>query len=102
MNLKNTNLEEFKELIRNCDDKNFNHILWVTTEGDVYINKFTTANPTDKFEKETPNLLFWKGVFYHNNNYVGIEASEDTVYIENILKELTDNWEIKYSGHLTN
>ncbi len=102
MNLKNPNLEELKELIRNCDDENFNHILWVSTEGDVHINKFITRNPSTKFEKANPNLLFWKGVFYQGWNLVGKEAANDQVYVENLFDELIKNWKIKYHGHLNN
>ena len=102
MNLNNPKFEELKELIRNCDDVKFNHILWVSKEGDVNINKFNTRNPSHKFEKENSNLLFWKGVFYSGNNYVGVEAAKDLVYIENLLKELLNHWESKINGHIEN
>jgi len=103
MNLKNPNLDELKELLRNCDDKKFNHILWVTKNGDVNVNKFTTANPSHQFEiNEAEDLLFWKGVFYSGNKYVGEEAANDQVYIENLLDELLKSWKIKYQGHLNN
>ncbi len=102
MNLNNPNLEEFKELIKKCDDEKFSHILWVSKEGDVFINKFTTRNPSHKFEDENNNLLFWKGVFHCGNGYVGEEAAKDSVYIENLLKELLNHWESKYHGHIKN
>ena len=100
MNLNSPNLEEFKELIKNCDDENFNHIIWVTREGDVFINKFTTRNPSHKFEIANPNLLFWKGLFINGDRFVGEEAANDSIYIKNLIDELQKYWKSGYRGHI--
>lgn len=103
MNLGNPSLEELKELIRNCDDENFNHILWVSKNGDVRISEFTTPNPSHQFEiKESENLMFWKGVFHRGHKYVGEDAANNQVYVKNLLDELLENWKVKYHGHLNN
>lgn len=102
MNLNNATIEEFRELLRNCDDESYNHILWVSNYGDIFIDKFSCKNPSSEFIEKNKNVLFWKGVFYSGNGYVGENAASDTHYLEGLFQELVNNWNIKYFGHVEN
>jgi hypothetical protein len=104
MNLNlNPNLSQLKEMLSNCDDENFNHIIWVSKDGEVYIYETDKKNPTAIFDMEVgEHLKFWKGVFHSGNKYVGIEAANDEVYLINLLQDLITNWNNNISGHLEN
>lgn len=103
MNLNSPNISDLKELIRNCDDENFNHLIWVSKDGFVNIYKSTFANPTVTFKNEVgDNLQFWKGVLHQGRNYVGEIAAMDTGYIESLLNELIANWKNNFNGRLEN
>jgi hypothetical protein len=104
MNLNNEpTIEELKELISNCDDENNNHIIWVAKKGTVHIYPTTLSNPTRVFENENGKTLqFWIGVYFKGDNYFGIEASNDSKYIQELLDNLIKNWKTKTYGHLEN
>jgi hypothetical protein len=102
LNLKlNPEIVQLKELISNCDDDNFNHIIWVAKNGNVHIYATILSNPDSAFEKENgKNLQFWKGVYLMGNQYFGIEASNDTKYMQGLLDTLIKNWGKKTYGHI--
>lgn len=102
MNLNDSKIEELVDLLKDCDDKNFNHFIWVSTLGDVFVEKSKSKNPFPNFSFQNNNILFWKGVFHSERGYVGKESLSDQEYIEELYKELLKNWQIKFKGHLEN
>ena len=102
MNLKlNPEVSQLRELINDCDDDNFNHIIWVAKNGTVHIYASTLSNPINAFENENgKNLQFWKGVYKKGDHYLGTEASDDIKYIEDLFDILIKNWKIKTYGHI--
>jgi len=102
MNLKsNPEIFELKELVSKCNDEEFNHIIWVAKNGIVHIYPTTLSNPTREFESENgKNLQFWKGVYLKDNDYFGMEASEDSQYIQELYDSLIKNWKNKTYGHI--
>lgn len=97
------NINKLKSLINECDDANFNHIIWVSINGDVKIEKFTENNPSDKFEKlHEDRLKFWLGVYYRGNGYVGIEAANDEKYLTELYNQLITYWDQGAKGHILN
>jgi len=102
MNLKlNPEIAQLKELIENCDDEKFNHIIWVAKNGSVNIYPTTLANPTREFENENgKKLQFWKGVYTKGDNYFGLEASNDTSYLQSLFDNLLRHWRNKAYGHI--
>jgi hypothetical protein len=104
MNLKlNPEISELKELVGNCDDENFNHIIWVAKNGTVHIYATKLSNPTIEFDaKNGKNLQFWKGVYLSGNQYFGTEASNDHIYLQELLDSLIKNWRLKTYGHIEN
>lgn len=102
MNLKlNPEVSQLKELISNCDDKNFNHILWVAKNGTVHIYATALSNPIQAFETENgKNLQFWKGVYDMGDNYFGIEASNDSKYLQDLYDNIIKLWNSKVYGHI--
>ena len=102
MNLKlNPEIFQLRELICNCDDENFNHIIWVAKNGTVHVYASSLSNPIREFDKENgKNLQFWKGVYNMGDHYLGKEASNDLKYIEDLYDTLVKNWKIKTNGHI--
>jgi hypothetical protein len=102
MNLKsNPEVSQLKELIGKCDDENFNHIIWVSKNGTVHIYPTTLSNPMSVFEKEHgKNLQFWKGVYSMDDQYFGMEASNDTKYLQDLYDKLVKTWNSNVYGHV--
>jgi len=102
MNLKlNPEISQLEELIGNCDDENFNHIIWVAKNGTVHIYATTLTNPIKAFETENgKNLQFWKGIYKKGDDYLGMEAANDPTYLQELLSNLIKNWRIKTYGHI--
>jgi hypothetical protein len=102
MNLKqNPEVSQLKELISDCDDDNFNHIIWVSKNGAVHIYATTLSNPISAFENEHgKNLQFWKGMYNMGDHYFGIEASNDSKYIQDLYDNLVKHWNSKVYGHI--
>jgi len=100
---ENSNIEDLRTLIRGCDDENFNHLIWVSKKGDVTVEKFKTNNPSSEFELSVgDNLKFWIGVFYRSNGYVGEQAANDDEYLNDLYKNIIDNWQNDFLGHVEN
>lgn len=104
LNLKvNPTIKDLQILIKDYDDEKFNHIIWVSKDGDVFVEKFATNNPSSKFEQSVSNdLKFWLGVFHRGNGYVGEQAAKDENYLKDLYKNLIDNWENDFQGHIEN
>ena len=102
MNLKlNPEISQLKELISNSDDENFNHIIWVAKNGNVNIYATPLSNPISTFENENgKNLQFWKGIYMMGDNYLGMEASNDGNYLQELFSNLIKHWRIKTYGHI--
>lgn len=101
MNLaKNPTIAELKQLIMNCDDMAAHHIVWVDHGGNVNITPlpekfspagFQTANEDKiKFRLETLN---------RGNEYVGITAANDGLWVENLYKTLVNLWAQNFKGY---
>jgi hypothetical protein len=102
MNLKsNPEVSQLKELIGKCDDENSNHIIWIAKNGSVHIYATTLSNPIHEFENENgKNLQFWKGVYFMGDLYFGIEASNDSKYLQDLYDNLIKNWNSEVYGHI--
>jgi len=104
MNLmEKCSIEELKSLLLKCCDSKFNHIIWVSKNGNVLIEEFDSNNPSANFEQSKgTDLQFWVGVFYHGHEYVGEDAANDEQYVNDLYANLIDNWSKGTKGHLRN
>lgn len=87
LNLKlNPEIVQLKELIRNCDNDNFNHIIWVAKDSTVHVYASILSNPGRRLKNENDkNLQFWNGIYLMGNQYFGMKASNDSKYLRYLL-----------------
>jgi hypothetical protein len=93
MNLNaNPTIQELQELLRQCDDRAGNHILWVNKIGDVAIVWLPKNKPTDGFDEQHPDMQMRCETFLAGNEYVGPEAAAYKDWVVELLNSLLRKW----------
>lgn len=85
---KNPKVEELLELIKDCDDRATNHVLWVAKNGDVHVSRIPKDTPPVNLQDA--QLRF--ETFEAGNEYVGPKAAEDRDWIGELFDTLTNSW----------
>ena len=93
MNMNNNpTLEELRELTAKCDDNAAPHALWISVNGDVYIDPIPN-NPTPvRFEDIAKDVKIRYEKSVTGAGYVGEKAASDDKYMERIYKSLVKEW----------
>jgi hypothetical protein len=102
MNLKdNPTIEDLKQLVANQEDDRYDHILYVTKNGDVHFSKLGPGLvPADWANKNKDNYQFRLESFHRGNGYVGPEAAKDDDWVFRLMNALVLNWQKKNVGYI--
>jgi hypothetical protein len=85
-------LENVRQLIR-AGDVNRNSQIRVRNDGTAYLS-YVVGN------QQLEGLQFRLETFSAGSGYVGIQASEDDAWIEQVFRSLERNWSNKRSGYI--
>ena len=102
MNLnQNPTKEELKKLISSQDDDADHHMLWVSIDGDVFLDPV----PIDLTSPRYAELLGTKMKFrletlIAGNGYTGPDAAEDERWINRLYTALINNWRLRAQGYI--
>lgn len=95
-NLNNPRKENFVDLVWNCDDMEYNHTLWVNTQGDVFIEPRVNAGEFS----DRSDFQFQLETFCCGNGYVGPSAARDDKYIDEMFAVLVRLWKEGAHGYI--
>lgn len=95
MNLKEqATKEELRNLIASRDDKVGHHMLWVSVDGDVFLDLIPgDLTPSGFHESKKDQLQFRLETLQVDNDYVGAEAAKDNEWVDRVYEALVGNWE---------
>jgi hypothetical protein len=97
MNLNNSpTLQDLSTTFAACNDNAGHHVLWVSHSGDVTLTQLVQLSPVG-FEKATPSMAMHYETFQQGNGYVGQNAANDLVFMDQVLRDLINSW-ANYSG----
>lgn len=91
-NMETLTRDELVELIKNGDD-NYDNQIRVTEDGYVYLSRSVGADDIEglRFRFETLDAV---------NGYVGVEASKDESYIDDLYRGLVNCWQTNKRGYI--
>lgn len=95
MNVKNNpTKEQLKSLIAAQDDDAGDHMLWVSTDGEVFLDTVPESlTPAGHAESLAGRMQFRLETMAAGNDYVGPKAAEDKAWIDCVYAALLTNYE---------
>jgi hypothetical protein len=94
MNMNNNpTIDEIREITKNCNDEAAHHAMWISNNGDVFIDPIPQDLNPIGFEESKPDLKIRYETSVAGNDYVGPKAARDNEYMERIFKSLVKEWE---------
>ncbi|MFC6282794.1 MULTISPECIES: hypothetical protein [Polaromonas] len=100
MNLNaNPSITDLKDLIASANDSAGHHILWVDTQGDVYLNCLDGDLSPVGFEDKVSKVLKLRyETFERGSGYMGPEAALDEAWVGRLFRSLVKEWQDRPSG----
>jgi hypothetical protein len=83
---------QLQSLIASVDDAAGHHILWVDTSGNVNVTQLPDGVTPVGYSEKNKNIRLRFETYCAGNGYVGLEASKDNEYIEELFKSLVTKW----------
>jgi hypothetical protein len=100
MNLReNPTLEQFRALLASRDDSDYAYVLWVDSDGEVFLTPMQGTVPA-MWESYQTTLKFRFESFAAGTGYVGPEAAEDDEWVNRLYAALHREWQADRRGHL--
>jgi hypothetical protein len=95
MNLNdNPTIEQFRELLREHDDRAGHHVLWVRKDGEVMLTCLPRSNPRKPPTHEHPEMQMRYDTFPVGYGYVGHQPPEenDGWFLGELYKHMLEQW----------
>lgn len=93
MNLSNNpQVADLAILFAACNDSAAGHCLWVNKQGDVFVDPIPESLSPVGFERSKSDMLLRYETFDCGNNYVGLNAAEDSKYVQRMFNSLVKEW----------
>lgn len=93
MNLNQTNsIDELRILLAQCNDEASHHILWVDTNGAVFISPLPDELTPVGFEESKPRMRIRYETYPCGCQYVGESAADDRNYVQELHAKLLRDW----------
>lgn len=101
MNLTgNHTKDDLRALLAKCDDESGNHVLWVSKEGEVHIDKLQNGESPIRFEEQhSDTLKFRLETFAVGCGDVGKEAAANDDWVTTLYQTITRLWKEGYQGY---
>lgn len=100
MNMKkNPNIKELKELYSKHNDKAYDHVLWVSYDGEVDISNFQDQQEWTNWKRNPLGIVRYYYERYHRGNgYVGPDAANDDEFMNEVFSNLKVDWNRQAEG----
>ena len=95
MNLnQNPTSQQLSALLAACDDNAGTHILWVDHLGKVSISRLEDhETPAQWAARMRSQIRFRYESYAPGNGYVGPEVASDQSYVNNLLRNILNDWD---------
>jgi hypothetical protein len=102
MNLKqNPTKEQLRALIANQVDSAGHHMIWVSVDGDVFVDTVPQGlTPIGYAKSLDGKIQFRLETLVARNDYVGPKAAKDEVWIDRLFAGLLSNYERGVEGYV--
>jgi hypothetical protein len=102
MNLKqDPSIEQLKNLIASQDDEIGHHMIWVSFDGDVFVDVIPRElTPVGYVESLDGRVQFRLETLQAGNGYVGPSAAENQAWIGQVYAALVTNYENGSRGYI--
>jgi len=94
MNLaSNSSRNQLVSLLSQCNDAATHHLLWVSQNGEVYIEPLPGGVSAAVFaHNHAAKMKFRLELFQRGSGYVGPAAAQDTIWVDRLYQALTRFW----------
>ena len=80
-----TTKDQLRVMLANANDKAYNHFFWVCHNGYIHIEAFGPGRTHwDMLKLIGDKLYYGLEVFQHDAGYVGLEASQDELWVDEL------------------
>jgi len=102
MNVKqNPTKDQLRSLVASRDDKTGHHMLWVSVDGDVFLDMIPEdLTPIGYAESLRGRIQFRLETLQAGNGYVGPAAAKDSAWIDRVYAALLTNYEHGVTGYI--
>lgn len=90
---QNPTIEEFREKVSVCRDEDAHHILWIRSDGEVYIDALPIDQTPAIFEVAQKDLKIRYPSWERCNGYVGKGAAADLEFMTRLFNSMVFEWE---------
>jgi len=98
--LENPTESELAALLARCNDRANSHVLWVEHGGQVHLDPIPNGLSSLGFARlHEGKMRIRHESFAQGNDYTGIGASEDAVWVSRLFLEVVAQWDQGFEGH---
>jgi len=98
---QNPTKEELKSLTISRDDEAGHHMLWVSQNGDVYLDMIPPDLTPNGYAKSLKDQIRFRfETFQQSNDYVGKTAVADAEWMARLYEALVSNWQNGVRGYI--
>jgi len=93
--------QQLKQLLAMQDDTKGHHVVWVDKEGEVHITRLEGDQVPQNLERYVEETVkFRYESLSRNAGYVGIKASEDDSWVDELFNQLVSDWKNGREGYI--
>jgi len=101
MNMKNNPTErQLHDLLSACDDRDGDHVLWVSRLGDVQVTLLIQETVAAWAARIEDQIQFRYKAYEAGNDLVGQNAAGDLIYVSRLFDELLMDWLKDQHGYI--
>jgi hypothetical protein len=90
-----------KLLLSSVDDIEGHHVMWVDYAGNVHLTLLPDdLTPAGWEEKTEGKVQFRYATFNRGNGYAGYDAAKNDKYVDELYKDLTNDWKENRTGYI--
>jgi hypothetical protein len=88
----NPSITQLEQIFMACDDNAGHHILWISRDGNVHLDRLPDELGPIEFEDSKPNMQCRFETYSQGAGYVGSDAAKDHKFINTVFNDLVTVW----------
>jgi hypothetical protein len=85
-------IEDFRALMRQCNDETHHHIVWIGRDGEVHVDPMPHELGPIGFERAKPEMMVRFATLSMGAGYVGPEAAADEAWSRDAYEAVCRHW----------